>query len=152
MIKDFGSFHSLPAAAVQPDSSLQYKILFDCRRTGEEKNASNPGLSHLARLINLFEDGGITADTMELAAVVHGTSARVALSTDSYRKRFGSANPDTALTSQLAGSGVGLYVCGQSVIGNGFQMEEIDSHFRVATSALTVLANFQLQGYALMSY
>lgn len=152
IIEDYGSMHYLPDAAVQPDSDLDYKLLFDCRIEPDQSDGVNSGLNHAARLINIFGASGVPPSQMSLAAVLSGGAAKAALNNDEYRQRFGRDNPDRELMHELRALGVAIYVCGQSLIEKGYGLDTTDDSVAVASSALTVLANLQLEGYALMSY
>jgi intracellular sulfur oxidation DsrE/DsrF family protein len=151
-IDGFGSAHPLPDAAIQPDKDLGYRLLFDCREAAEQPDDVNPGLSHAARLINLFGASGIQPREMRLAAILSGPAAKVALDDDTFRRRFGRNNPDRELIRRLHSVGVAIYVCGQSLIEHDYRLDATNEDVTVASSALTVLANLQLEGYALMSY
>lgn len=152
MIKKYGSVHSIPEAAIPPDKSLEYNLLFDCRRPAEKEDGVNPGLNHAARLINLFESAGINPEQMQLVVIISGPATRISLNKEEYLKRFGLENPDQELVSELKYNGVKVYVCGQSLVENGFGLDNINPDITIASSAMSVLANFQLRGYALMSY
>nr|CBX31756.1 hypothetical protein N47_N25810 [uncultured Desulfobacterium sp.] len=75
VIKGYGPVHLLPDAAVQPDKSIDYKILFDITKAADNKVKINQGLDHIARLINVFASAGMMPNKMKLVAVIHGASA-----------------------------------------------------------------------------
>jgi hypothetical protein len=54
VIKGYGPAVSLPNAAVQPDKSLQYKILFDISKPAASNDQVNPGLDHVAPQPQLY--------------------------------------------------------------------------------------------------
>ena len=54
VIKDYGKVRPYPNAAAQPESGKQYKILFSLTKPPESVDKVNPGLEHVARLINIF--------------------------------------------------------------------------------------------------
>jgi hypothetical protein len=72
MIKNYGSIHELPNAAVQPDPQLDYKIVFSITKVAEKQGQQNSGLLHIARTINLYAWAGISVGKLHLGGVVHG--------------------------------------------------------------------------------
>ncbi len=149
MIKKYGSSHNLPDAAVQPDPNLVYKMVFDITsQAGPEK--VNSGFNHIARAINLFEESGYPAGKLQLAAVVHSKATESVLKNEPYRQKFSQDNPNLDLIKQLKQAGVEIYLCGQSLIGHGYERDMVAPDVTIALSALTVLSTYQLRGYALM--
>jgi intracellular sulfur oxidation DsrE/DsrF family protein len=152
MIKHYGFIHELPNAAVQPDPNLEYKIVYSITKPAEKQAHPNPGLVHIARTINLYEWAGIAVGQMRLAGVVHGPATPIVLSNPVYQQEFGYDNPDLDLIDQLSQAGVELFICGQSLLGYGYERDALASGVTFALSALTVLPTYQLKGYALLNY
>jgi intracellular sulfur oxidation DsrE/DsrF family protein len=152
MIKDYGSAHPLPDAAMQPDKNIQYKLLFDVTKAPKEPGKPTPGLDHLARLINLFETAGIPAHDMRLVAVIHGDATPGVLKEEYYQEQAQGENPNLDLLHALKQSGVQLFVCGQSLVQQGYGDSWVSEDVSVALSALSVLSTLQMMGYALMPY
>jgi len=152
VIKGYGAETPLHNAAVQPDPNIHYKIVFDIT---EYKNKSdvNDGLTHLARLINLFADAGIPPKKMQLVAVMTGPATYAALNDKSYQQEFNKKNPNTYLLKELRKKGhVKLFVCGQAITGMGFNRSNIDQNVTLALSALSVVPTYEMKGYALMKF
>ncbi len=152
VIKDYGPVHPLPNAAVQPDKSLQYKILFDVTKAGTDHDNINMALTHIARLINVYASAGIMPNKMKLVAVIHGPATPIVLNNTEYKKKFGKDNPDLRVISELKKNGVIFYVCGQALADNNYNQEWVNKDITVALSALTVVPTYQLKGYALMAW
>lgn len=151
VIKGYGPVHALPHAAVQPVKSMHYKILFDITKTGK-KDKVNPGLDHLARLINVFASAGVKPQKMKLVVIIHGPSTPIVLKNSIYRSKYGVNNPNIRLLSDLKKNGVVLYVCGQALADNKFKHDWVNPKITIALSALTVVPTYQLEGYALMPW
>jgi len=152
MIKNYGSIHELPDAAVQPDPKLDYKIVYSITKPAEKKDQQNSGLLHIARTINLYEWAGIPVGKMHLAGVVHGPATPIVLSNQIYKQKFDRDNPDLDLIDQLSRAGVELFICGQSLLSYGYERDALAPGVTFALSALTVLPTYQLKGYALLNY
>jgi intracellular sulfur oxidation DsrE/DsrF family protein len=152
MIERYGALHKLPDAACQPDTNLDYRIVYRISSPPPKEEEPTPGLSHIALTINLFEWAGVPNEHMHLAGVIHGEATPAALSGEVYWRVYGRPNPDADLIHQLAEHGVTLYVCGQSVYDRGYSETDVNPEVVFALSALTVLPAYQLKGYALMHY
>lgn len=152
VIKDYGPVHPLPNAAVQPDKSLQYKILFDVTKAKADHYDVNMALTHIARLINVYATGGIMPNQMKLVAVIHGPATPIVLNNTEYKKKFGKDNPNLGVISELKKNGVIFYVCGQALADNNYNQEWVNKDITIALSALTVVPTYQLRGYALMAW
>ena len=152
VIKGYGPAVSLPNAAVQPNKSLEYKILFDISKPAASNDKVNPGLDHVARLINVFATAGMMPDQMKLVVIIHSAAAPIVLKNDQYKAKYGVDNPNIHLLSELKKAGVVLYVCGQTLADDGFKEEWVNPEITLALSALTVIPTYQLMGYALMPW
>lgn len=150
VIKEYGKVHPLPQAAVQPSPKREYKILFSITKAAEAPDQVNPGLEHIARLINVFALAKVPMNKLKIVAVLHGPATSAALDDAHYRDKHHSANPNTKLIDALNRAGVTLYVCGQALAHNGFEPGWVEPKVTVALAALTVLPVYQLDGYALI--
>lgn len=151
VIKDYGPALSLPNAAVQPDTTLQYKILFDIASDKTEGSAGfNSQLAHVGRLINVFATAGIKPERMKLVAVVHSAATPIILTDEQYKATYNKDNPNTKLINELKEAGVVLYVCGQSLGDFEYQDSWVNPDITVALSAQVVIPTYELKGYAYM--
>ena len=140
-----------PDAAVQPDPSLTYRVVFDVTKVDDEGGVPL-GVSQAARYLNSFALHGVQPDALDLVVVFHGAASRVALSDAAYAEHVGGENPSTALLARLAELGVRAYVCGNSLVGGGYAPDEVGPNVELATSAMAVLTTFPLRGYAVLGY
>ena len=138
-------------AAVQPDPSLSYRVVFDATSPGEDGEVPL-ALSQAARYLNSFALHGVEPDALELVVVFHGAASRVALSDAAYARHIGGDNPSTALLARLRALGVRAFVCGNSLVSAGYAPEELGPDVDLATSAMAVLTTFPLRGYAVLRY
>ena len=151
-IKGEGGIVSLPKAEVQPDNTLEYKIVFDI--TGWPKMEGNvvPGLAKVARLINVFAAGGMGPEKMKLVLVLHGPATESVLKPDMFKKKHGFVNPNLELIDQLKKAGVKLFVCGQALAEHDIAHPSVSPQFEIALSALTVVPTYELRGYAFIPF
>lgn len=150
VIKEFGKVRPLPEAALQPSPDREYKVLFSITKAPDSPDKINPGLEHIARLINVFGLAKVPMNKLKIVAVLHGPATSAALDDAHYRVKHQSANPNTKLIDALDRAGVTLYVCGQALAHEGFEPGWVNRQMTVDLSALTVLPVYQLDGYALV--
>ncbi len=146
-IKDYGAIQPLPGAALKPDKTLKYKVIFDVTRLSRERNKVNPGLDQIARFINVMTSVGIKARDMELIAVIHGRATPVALENVTFRMKYLIDNPNLKLIKDLKKAGVKLYVCGQALAEKKLSPGWVHPEIGIALSAAEVILAFQLKGY-----
>ncbi len=151
VIKDYGKAHPLPEAAIQPDKDLEYRVIFDVKKSTENSDGINAALWHVARFINVFATAGVQPAQMKLVVIIHSDATSIVLNNDIYKEKTGKDNPNTNIISQLKKAGVQLFVCGQSLADFNYQENWVNADITVALSAQVVLPTFQLKGYALMT-
>jgi intracellular sulfur oxidation DsrE/DsrF family protein len=152
VIRNYGPVQPLPKAALQPDKSIRYKVLFDVTKASGDVRSVNPGLDHIARFINVMASAGIMPKDMDLVAIIHGGATRVALDNEIFEERFFARNANIKLIIDLKKAGVKLYVCGQALADNKFSHEWVNPEITIALSALEVVPTFQLKGYAYVPF
>jgi intracellular sulfur oxidation DsrE/DsrF family protein len=151
-ITKYGAATLKPNAAFQPDSSLNYKVLFDIRETANEAREINQGLGHIAKLLNLLLPTGIRIADCSIIAILHGPATIAALNDQTYRDKFGIDNPNNALIAELTKNGVQIHVCMQALQKQKLSQNAIHDKVGQALSSLTVLINCQLQNYAYVPF
>ena len=152
VIEGFGDAYPVPEGAWNLSSRKRYKALMDVSDTGAFEMALNPSLDRAARYLNAHAQNGIKADRMELAVVFHGEATKDLLTDDAYREEFGVLNPNTSLLEKLAGAGVKVYVCGQSMAHRGFSEELLNEDVTIAVSAMTAHVRLQEEGFNLIPF
>ena len=151
IVDGVGSAIHFPGAAMQPDPSLEYRVVFDVARDAEGDGVPL-GLSQAARYLNSFALHGMEPSALDLVAVLHGPASRVALSDEAYSEHVGGENPSSALLARLRELGVRVYVCGNSLVSSGYAPDEIGPSVELATSAIATLTTLQLRGFAVLAY
>ena len=146
--KGYGPVQPLPNAALQPDKSIRYKVLFDITQASKSVDKVNPGLGHVARFLNVMATAGIMPKDMELAVVLHGAGTPIVLRNEIFKDRFKNDNPDGKIIKDLKNVGVKVYVCGQALADDGFKDEWVNEQISVAVSGLVAVPTYKLKGYA----
>jgi len=148
-INGYGRIKFFENAAAQPDTSLNYKVLFDIKDSKETAGV-HTGLWKIARLLNLLKAGTIPSENIDIIAVVHGEASNLALTDKKHQDLHKSSNPNLKLLKLLKEHGVTIFVCAQSLASKDILANDINENIVIALSALMVLPNYQLKGYALM--
>jgi len=150
LVHGYGAVRHYPDAAQQLDPQRTYQVLFDITAAGTVEEVL-PGLETVARFLNLAALADVPVESLQLVAVVHGAATDGVLGNAAFRQRYRQDNVNLPLLARLHELGVTLYVCGQALAHQGLDPNGVTEEVEVAVAALTVLANYQLQGYALVS-
>ena len=146
IVEGFGGVRSRPDAAEQPRAGA--KVVFDVT-ADVEATELNKGLDRVARLLNIYGSAGLKSTDLKIAVVLHGESTKATLSDIAYKKRFEvEKNPNLPLIQKLHDLGVEIYVCGQALNYKHFDDSEVVSPIQIASAALTVLTNKQMDGFS----
>jgi len=146
IIAGFGGVVRVSNAVEKPRSGA--RVIFDVTADAKPGDV-NKGLERAARLLNLNGAAGLTAADIRIVVVLHGAATRSALNDDFYRLRFGvESNPNTQLINELKKTGVEVFVCGQALNYKGFPESAVSQDVPIADSALSVIVNRQMDGYA----
>ena len=149
VIEGYGEVKYFENAAVQPDPSLEYHLLYDIN-SDATKDGVNKGLWVMARTLNLLHVAGVPKEQIHLVASIHGQATFLTLNERAYQKKYGTSNPNQNLIEQLKKQGVTLYVCSQATAARKITTSDLDANVTPALSGLSVLATYQLKGYVLM--
>ena len=149
VIKEYGGINYSESYTEPFDAEQQYKLLFDIT-SASEKGGVNKGLWRVARTLNLMEACEVPTTNIEIVVALHGGATKLALSDNAFQKLFQQNNPNTQLMEQLANNKVRFMVCSQAMVGRKYPLDELHPRVEAALSALTVVANYQMQGFILM--
>ena len=152
VIKGYGGIYEIPDATVKPDPEQDYKIVIDVYGGTKDKAELDRSLNNVARMLNLHAVGGVPKEKMKVVLAMHGQSTYSTLNDEAYKKEFGMDNPNTGLLKELKEAGVKITVCGQSLKGRGFSSEKLSDEVEIATSMLTTVTHYQMQGYQLLKF
>lgn len=124
----------------------EQKVVFDFYL--DEPDKINAALYWVRALMNPLLDApyGIAPEFLDLKVVIHGTEI-VSVARKNY-DRYHDAVERMRYLSQL---GVEFRVCALAAADYGYQVEDFYDFVQVVPSAITELAHWQLQGYALIT-
>ena len=83
----YGEVKYFSEAAVQPDTSLAYDLLFDIKSEAT-KSGVNKGLGVMARTLNLLSVAGVPNEKIHLVASIHGSATFITLNEEAYQKKI----------------------------------------------------------------
>lgn len=146
IVEDFGGIYEIKEA-INPNPNLEYRIAIDLKTLQRDKESINPGLNNVARMLNLHGLGGVNAENLSVAVIIHGGATDVILDNDAYQKRYELDNPNIPLIKALKESGVEIYVCGQSLLSRQYGRDEVNTEVKVALSMLTTFTTYMHNGY-----
>lgn len=150
LIKSGGGMFEVPEATPVVDKKMQYKIIVDLSKASDKPDSANSALDKLARLVNAHIEAGVPKENLSVIGVIHFLGTPMILEDEAYKKKFGMANPNTALINELGKNGVRFFVCGQSLRARKLVDEKRNEYIKVAQSALITFSTFQNMGYSLI--
>jgi intracellular sulfur oxidation DsrE/DsrF family protein len=89
---------------------------------------------------------------MEVVLAIHGDANDAVMDNKSYFDRYKVDNPNIQLIKSLKSAGVKLTVCGQSLISKSVIPSQVLDEVEIATSMLTTVTTYQLNGYVFLSF
>ena len=128
----------------------KYRVVFDVKDYPEGMDNLNIELENVARFINMHGQHGVPLEDMDIAVVVHGKALFAAMNNETYIEMHGIDNPSLTLMNELAGAGVKLFACGQSLGFRGLDKSVLADTVKVSLSAMTTLVPLQAEGYAFL--
>ena len=151
-IKDFGNTYSIDSPDLLLDTNGVHKVVFDLTGQSTETDKVNSYVNTIARFINMHVNSGVKMENLHIAAVFHSNATYSILDNAAYQEKYSYINPNENLIKELNKLGVELYVCGQSLNARKVDISSILPEIKVALSAMTVLINYQTEGYSLISF
>ena len=151
IIKDYGTIHDIENV-IDPDPTLDYKIVIDLKAPSPDPAMINPGLNNIARMLNLHAAGGVDANQIKVVAAIHGNATYTVLNNAGYKAKYGIENPNLELIKQLKSAGVQLFVCGQSLVARNSGFNNVNPDIEIALSMLTVVTEHQIKGFGLLVF
>ena len=152
IIENYGKVFQIANPELLLKIDKEYNVIFDIYSDKSEGNSVNPLLNTVARYLNMHAQQGVPLKNMNVVIALHGAATKNALNDSSYQKHFKISNPNTALIEALTKANAELFVCGQSYVAHKYQMNEKSTQVKLALSALTVLIEYQTNGYQLITF
>lgn len=148
IIEGFGPAAMVTDATPLPEN-ISFSVAFDTAK-GSDGNKLNSTLESAARFMNMHGKAGISAESINVAVVIHGGAAFDLLTPDAHKaRRDGAENPNTALIAALTAANVRIILCGQTAAYRDIGQADLLPGVDLALSAMTAHAQLQQDGYTL---
>jgi intracellular sulfur oxidation DsrE/DsrF family protein len=152
IVKGFGGIYDIPEATEKPDPDAEYKIIIDLVSGADDPAKINRMVDNVARMMNLHGLAGVPQENLKVKVAVHGGAIFSILNDEAYKERFGTENPNLPVYRALKDAGVGVYICGQSLLARDMETDDVWEDATLALSMLTTLTTYVPQGYMLMKF
>jgi intracellular sulfur oxidation DsrE/DsrF family protein len=152
IIDNYGTSYTIKKADLALDIEKEYKVISDVFTDNSKKGKVNPLINTVARYLNMHANQGVKSKNMKVALILHGGATKSALSDKAYQKKYNAKNPNTELIKALKKADVEIYVCGQSFLFNGFDLDDASDNVKISLSALTALVAYQSNGYQIINF
>ncbi|WP_299526583.1 DsrE family protein [uncultured Lutibacter sp.] len=152
IIEKYGKVYQVQNPDLELDKDTTYKVIFDIFTDKSQDDKVNPLLNAVARYLNMHAQQGISLDHMKTVVILHGAATKSTIDNVAYQNRYAIPNPNAEIITELKKANVEVYVCGQSYLASGFQLEEKSPNVKVALSALTALVEYQTKGYQIINF
>jgi len=152
ILDNFGKVFQLKNPDLLLQKDKEYNVIFDIYTDRSKGEKINPLLNTVARYLNMHAQQGVPAENMKVVVIMHGAATKSTLNAASYKKQYQVENPNNELIHALKEANVELFVCGQSYLANGFELNDKSTEVKLALSALTALVEYQSEGYQLINF
>lgn len=154
ILEKFGKVYTVekPESAFENDNDKEYKVIFDVFTDTSNENEINPQLNAIVKYLDQSSQQGVPKENMKVVVIIHGATTKNILNNATYQKQFNKENPNSKLMHALKNADVELFVCGQSYLAQGFKLSDKYADVKLALSALTVLIEYQSEGYQLINF
>jgi intracellular sulfur oxidation DsrE/DsrF family protein len=143
---------TISKAALPPDRTRVYRAIYDATLLAKEPTQLVPALNMSGAMLNALAVSGISLTNARFVVIFHGPAINGILDDAHYRAKFGVANPNLTVLTQLRQAGVELFVCGQNLAAENIDAGTLSPDVTVASAAPIVLMMYQNDGYALMNF
>ena len=152
VIKSYGAVYNIPNAAHKPDPKINYKILVELTENAAKPDSLNEWLEAIATLINLHAAEGVPKENIHVVVVLRKMATYAVFGNEMYKEKFKVDNPNLELIKELHDAGTQFYVCGQTLLKRNISESKLVPEAKVASSGLTAITTFQLQGYTMLKF
>lgn len=149
-IAGYGRIHYESSFAFQPQADQSYKIVVALTSGAAKPEQVSPALDHVARIVNLYVAAGVPLAHLKIVGIAYGAATPAVMDNAHYRARYGVANPNLKLISELRKAGVTVAVCAQAVAEHHIKYDWVSKEVTIALSGLTTVTVLEHDGYTLM--
>jgi len=142
-----GGVLSVGPGAAMPSAQAVHRLLVDVDNDEVMYGKVNARLNTAAKILNLYALAGVPAAKVHMVMLFYGSGVNLVLSDAAYRHKFGHANPNAGLLSQLRKADVKMVACGQATGHQSIAAADVAPGVTMALSALTAREELQAAGY-----
>lgn len=148
----------IPGAAVAPDKSHIYKVIFNVTHAAARPEMPIDGILFAATDLSALRGQGVPGRNTKFALIFHGPGGENLGAVDgllnnaSYRAKFGVDNPNLSMLSALRQAGAEIMVCGQFLGAMKIDPKALSPDVTVASEAFLTLITYQNNGYAVLEF
>lgn len=151
VVPEVSGYIDIPGAALKPDPTLAYKVVFEARRGGAKPFELAPAIELAASELNTFVAAHVK--NFKIAMVFHSLAADDTLLDNAhFRAKYGVDNPNLPVLAKMREAGVEIYVCGEQLMSDGVDFKSITRDATIANDGLIALIYFENKGYALITF
>jgi intracellular sulfur oxidation DsrE/DsrF family protein len=147
-VKDYGQVYNVPFAVDRPDSTMQYKIIFEASIEKMDSSKIYEPLEIAARLYNLHVYGGVPQKNLEVVVVIGGVGIPAIMTNEAYKKRYGIDNPNLKILEELKVAGIKINGCAQAMMKYHIDPADVNPIITPIFSRLTTVSTYQMKGWA----
>lgn len=104
---------------------------------------------------NLLKDwakyGMSSGEEYKTIIVAYGAGGRWILNDNAFSAKWGTANPSKALVESLIARGAMIYMCQNTMKGNGWKATDLLPGVKMVPAGVSAVIDFQYQGYKLIT-
>lgn len=152
VIRNYGTIFDIPFAEEKPDPNVEYKIIVEIARQSDRSDSVNWALNNVARLINLHVMAGVKPEQLHVVIAIHSEAIYTVMNNEAYRNKYKVDNPNLGLFQELDKAGVRIVACGQSILFRKIDRFKMVPQVKIASSMITTLTSYQMNGYAVLSF
>jgi len=152
ILEGYGAVFQIEKPDLILNKDKEYKVIFDIYTDKSKDNTINPLINTVARYLNMHAQHDVPLDHMKIVIILHGAATKSALSAEAYLTQFKEENLNSKLLHALKEVNVETFVCGQSYLANGFDINDKSNDVKLALSALTALVKYQSEGYQIINF
>ena len=152
VIMDYGKVWAVDNPGFQVDKTAELKAVFDIMESPDDVSTLNRSIETAARFLNMHAQHGVPQENMNIALVVHSKASKDLCTNEAYQQRFGVANPNAEMITQLLDAGAEFIFCGQSSKSRDIPLEDTIDGVQLSLSAMTALIQLQNDGYRLIKF
>lgn len=152
IIKGYGAVWKIDNPDFEVDVTKTYKAVFDIMNSPEDVSQVNSNIETAARYLNMHAQSGIPLEQLKVALVIHNKASKDVITSQAYKAKYGTENPNEKLLYELMEAGAEVIFCGQSAASRGFPREDLVDGVQLSLSAMTALIQLQNDEYRLIKF